>query len=68
MGLIVLGLLAAVFILYWIREFVFLMSLENTLFPGRYDKVLWWIAFFICPLLLPPAFHLWRRTTERARL
>lgn len=59
--------LVALFLLYWIGQFVFFMSLEDSLFPGRYDKVLWAVGFFICPILVPPAFHLWRNTRERAR-
>jgi hypothetical protein len=29
--------------------------------PGRHDKILWVVAFLVCPLLTPFAFLLWRK-------
>ncbi len=45
----------------WILQFVFLMSLQDAILPGRHDKILWAAAFLLCPLLTPFAFLLWRK-------
>jgi hypothetical protein len=45
----------------WIIQFVFLMSLQDAILPGRHDKILWVVAFLVCPFLTPLAFLLWRK-------
>jgi len=45
----------------WILQFVFLMALQDAMLPGRHDKILWVVAFLVCPLLTPFAFLLWRK-------
>ena len=44
---------------FWVYQFVVLMLLQDSLLPGRHDKVLWFAAFLLCPLLTPFAFLIW---------
>jgi hypothetical protein len=45
---------------YWCYQFIQLMMLSDSEFPGEYDKVLWVVAFvFMCPFT-PFAFHAWK--------
>jgi len=56
--------------IFWVWQFVQLMLLEDTLFPGRFDKILWAAAFILLSPLAPFAFRAWKfaRTAERAPL
>jgi hypothetical protein len=51
----------------WVYEFVQLMALGDGDFPGRYDKVLWVVAFLVGNVLGAIAFHYWRLLPERFR-
>jgi len=53
MALVVLG----VFLYAWRREFLFLMSLRDDAFPGRFDKPIWAATLV---LLAPIGFWLFR--------
>jgi hypothetical protein len=48
-------------IFFWFREFIFMMSLNDSNFPGKSDKVLWFIIFFILPLFAPFLFRAWKK-------
>jgi len=61
MGLFALMVLIGVVIIVWIYQFTFLMALEDNMFSGRYDKVLWCAAFILVPALTPFAFLVWRK-------
>ncbi len=50
-----------IIIIIWIRQFVFLMSLEDSMFPGKYDKILWYVVFIVSPIITPFAFMLWKK-------
>ena len=50
-----------VMILAWLWQFLQLMLLEDSMFPGRHDKLIWGAVFvFIWPLA-PIAFMVWKR-------
>lgn len=44
----------------WRREFVFLMSLDDSSFPGRFDKIIWVIFFALLPPVGTFAFRSYR--------
>lgn len=46
--------------MFWVTEFVQLMLLGDSAFPGRFDKVLWGAAFMIVIPFAPFAFYLWK--------
>lgn len=52
--------------IFWLYQFVQLMLLEDDLFPGPYDKLVWGAAFVILAPLAPFAFLMWKgaRTAE----
>lgn len=58
MSILIIALLITAFV--WIWQFVFLMSIEDGIFPGQHDKILWVAAFLVIPVLSPFAFMLWR--------
>ena len=37
------------------------MGLQDENLPGRHDKILWVVAFLVCPFLTPLAFLLWQK-------
>ena len=55
-----LVLIAVVLIAFWCSKFVQLMSLGDNLFPGKYDKLLWFSLFILIPPIAPFAFGFWR--------
>lgn len=59
--LVLMPLLVLAWAIFWICQFVLLMALQDEILPGRHDKVLWFIAFLLCPILAPFAFLLWRK-------
>jgi hypothetical protein len=53
-------LFGAVWVVFWVWQFVQLMMLEDRLFPGRFDKLVWGMVFvFLCPVA-PVAFLVWK--------
>jgi hypothetical protein len=56
-GFIFLAVVGAVL---WIIAFAQLMGMSDAEFPGRYDKVLWVVAFALTFLLAPVAFWVWK--------
>ena len=51
-------------IFLWAHQFVELMRLPDSAFPGRYDKALWAAAFVIVFPIAPFAFLAWRNIVE----
>jgi hypothetical protein len=45
----------------WCYQFIELMLLSETDFPGKHDKILWALAFLALPPLTPFAFRFWMR-------
>ncbi len=59
--MIALWLIAGVvFAIFWIYQFIQLMLLSDTDFPGRYDKALWTAAFLLAVFLAPFAVLGWK--------
>lgn len=44
----------------WIYEFAQLMLLDDDLFCGRYDKLIWVVVFILVSVLAPFAFMIWK--------
>ena len=64
MGLVAPTLLVVVsvgLVLFWCRQFVELMLLSDSDFPGRHDKILWVAAFFLAFFLAPFVFTFWKQ-------
>jgi hypothetical protein len=61
----ILLITVAILAIAWVWQFAFLMSLEDGMFYGRHDKILWVAGFILAPLLTPWAFLLWRRVRTR---
>ncbi|MEK6235641.1 MAG: hypothetical protein N2C14_13110 [Planctomycetales bacterium] len=58
---ICLVLAGIAFAWFWILQFIQLMTLDDSDFPGTHDKALW-VAAFICVFLLAPlAFIGWKK-------
>ena len=66
-GPLIVMVLVILVIYWWVREFVFLMCLSDADMPGRYDKILWFVAFFLLSIFAPPLFYLWRRAYLETR-
>ncbi len=45
---------------YWCYQFIQLMMLSDSEFPGEYDKVLWVVAFVFMFPFTPFAFQAWK--------
>ena len=52
------------FIIFWCREFIFMMALSDSDYTGRFDKPLWFITFFILFLIAPFLFRIWKNTIK----
>jgi hypothetical protein len=64
-GITLAMMIAAAFVaLFWVYQFIQLMLLSDSDFPGRYDKILWVAAFLFAFLVAPFAF-LWWKTAYR---
>lgn len=57
--LVILGL--ALFFRAWAREFLFLMTLDDSRFPGRFDKAIWALVLIALP---PVGLFLFRSYRE----
>ena len=54
-------MLIFLFIIYWITQFLELMSFKDSQFIGKNDKVLWFIFFLIIPILAPFVYKYFRQ-------
>ena len=61
---LVIGLVIAVF---WLCQFVSLMLLSESDFPGRHDKILWAAAFMLVFPVAPFAFIGWKTAYRSMR-
>jgi hypothetical protein len=46
--------------IFWVYQFVQLMLLSESDFPGKYDKCLWTAAFILIFFFTPFAFFAWK--------
>ncbi len=58
----VLYLLILVCVVFWIYQFIQLMLLTDADFPGKNDKVLWFVAFMLLSVLAPGLFVWWKQS------
>lgn len=60
-------------LIFWCYQFCKLMLLSDADFPGKHDKILWFIAFCVLPIFTPFAFLSWNqaylelRTIEKTK-
>jgi len=59
--------LAGALCVVWLRQFVKLMLLSDTDFPGKYDKCLWTAVFVLLSIIAPFAFMFWKSAYEHRR-
>ena len=57
-----------VYLMFWGFQLVQLMMLDDGDFPGRYDKILWFVLFCTFVLVAPWVFIAWKRATMSYRL
>ena len=55
------------FLIFWAFQFIHLMSMGDSDLPGRYDKVLWFILFYLFFLFAPFLFMIWKNAWVRYR-
>ena len=67
MILMVVLIVIIAFIIFWCREFVFMMALGDSDYTGRFDKPLWFFTFFIVFLFAPFLFRIWKNTIKSIR-
>jgi hypothetical protein len=53
------ALVVLLLLVFWLRQFIVLMALPDSVFPGRYDKTLWFVLFLAGGFLGPTAFWLY---------
>ena len=51
-------------IIIWCKEFIFMMALGDSDYPGRYDKTLWFITFIIFSIVAPFLFKGWKNAIK----
>jgi hypothetical protein len=51
-------------LLFWCSQFIGLMLMREADFPYKHDKILWFIAFLVLPLLAPFVFVFWKQARE----
>ncbi len=64
MGFFLFLVLFCCLCIYWCYQFIQLMLLSESDFPGEHDKILWVVAFVFLFFLAPFAFHAWKTTYE----
>jgi ABC-type bacteriocin/lantibiotic exporter with double-glycine peptidase domain len=61
-------MIAAAFVaVFWVYQFIQLMLLSDTDFPGKYDKILWVVAFIFAFCVAPFAFLSWKTAYRMMR-
>ena len=63
----ILLVLAIAFMVFWCHQFVMLMLLSDSDFPGKNDKPVWALAFFLAFFLAPFAFVIWNYANAAMR-
>ena len=61
MGGVILLVLALAFMIFWCNQFIVLMLRSDADFPGRFDKLIWALAFFFMFFLAPFAFAAYKQ-------
>lgn len=58
-------LVFAGFAVFWVVQFVHLMSLDAAVLPGPHDRLVWGAVFVLLWVLAPFAFLVWKNKNER---
>lgn len=66
-GMVVGFLVGIILVLLWAFQFVQMMLLEDTDFPGRYDKILWLVTFITFFFIAPFLFMAWKNGIKHYR-
>lgn len=53
--------LAVVFVVFWVSQFIQLMLLSDEDFPGKNDKILWFVTFILLSVIAPGLFAWWKQ-------
>ncbi len=53
-------IVALLFLIFWWWQFIQLMMLSDSDFPGRYDKPLWAVLFIVAFAIAPFLFIHWK--------
>ena len=48
-------------------QFIFMLVLSDSDFPGKADKILWFIAFLTIPYVAPFLFRSWQKTVSEVK-
>jgi hypothetical protein len=57
---LILIVVIALLVVFWVVQFAQLMTLSDDYFPGKYDKILWVVAFVLMNVLAAFAFLWWK--------
>jgi uncharacterized membrane protein YagU involved in acid resistance len=60
LGTVILVILLFALVWVWLKQFVWMMALDDGSFPGKYDKLIWSAVFIILLPLAPFAFAMWK--------
>jgi hypothetical protein len=60
-------LFVLVLFVFWIIQFAQLMAMRDDEFPGRYDKILWFVAFLTLNVIAASIFLSWKQIKVAAR-
>lgn len=60
MGILAIVLIAIALVVFWLSQMVGLMDMKDNEFPGKHDKILWFVALLIGSFAGALAFLLWR--------
>ena len=60
-------LFVLVLLVFWIIQFAQLMAMRDEDFPGRFDKVLWFIAFLTLNVVAASIFLSWKQIQIASR-
>jgi hypothetical protein len=67
MQYLVILLFILVLLVFWIIQFAQLMAMRDDEFPGRFDKILWFIAFLTLNVVAASIFLSWKQIAVASR-
>jgi hypothetical protein len=68
MQYLVILLFVLVLLVFWIIQFAQLMAMRDDEFPGRFDKILWFIAFLTLNVVAASIFLSWKQIAMASRM
>jgi hypothetical protein len=67
MGPSLLLILMLVLLVFWVIQFTELMGMSDGEFPGKHDKILWFVAFLSLNFVGAAVFVAWKQVRIMAR-